>query len=52
MKNVLSHAEYQERINSITTPEEAAAFAQEMLAPMLANLKRKDEPANEEPSVR
>lgn len=51
MKNVLSHAEYQERINSITTPEEAAAFAQEMLAPMLANLKQKDEVADEEPSV-
>lgn len=40
----LSYAEYQEKIKSITSPEEAAAFAQEMLAPVLAGLKTKEEP--------
>lgn len=38
----LSHAEYQEKIKTITSPEEAAAFAQELLAPMLAGLNNKD----------
>lgn len=37
----LSHAEYQDRIKSITTPEEAAAFAQELLAPMLVGIGEK-----------
>jgi putative transposase len=36
--NVLTHTEYQDRLSSIKTPEDAAAFAQELLAPMLANL--------------
>jgi len=40
----LNYAEYQEKIKSITSSEEAAAFAQEMLAPVLAGLKTKAEP--------
>lgn len=47
----LSHAEYQERIKSINTPEEAAAFAQELIAPMLSGMG--DTPApKEEPEKR
>ena len=38
MNKVLTHSEYQERIRSIRTPEDAAAFAQELIAPMLVNL--------------
>jgi putative transposase len=45
MNRTLTHSEYQERVKGIRTPEEAAAFAQELLAPMLANLK--EEPANQ-----
>src|ERR1700722_2545237 len=41
--NVLTHTEYKERIKSIRTPEDAAAFAQELLAPMLAGLPRESE---------
>jgi transposase-like protein len=39
MKNVLSYAEYQEKIKGINSPEEAATFAQELFAPMFANAK-------------
>jgi transposase-like protein len=39
MKNVLSYAEYQEKVKNINNPEDAAAFAQELLAPMIAGMK-------------
>jgi len=38
--NVLSHAEYQERVRNIRTPEDAATFAHELLAPMLTGLSK------------
>ncbi len=38
--NVISHSEYKEKLATITTPEEATAFAQELIAPMLENMKR------------
>ena len=44
---VLSHTEYQERVKSIRTPEEATAFAQELLAPILAGMGKVDEPEEE-----
>ncbi|MBU6321307.1 MAG: IS256 family transposase [Patescibacteria group bacterium] len=47
MNKTLTHAEYQARLKSITTPEEAAAFAQELLAPVLADLSRAPEPVEE-----
>ncbi len=34
----ISYANYRERMKSIATPEEAAAFAQELLAPIVAGL--------------
>ncbi len=40
MTKVLTHAEYQDRVKGIRTPEDAAAFAQELLAPMLAGLPK------------
>lgn len=40
MTKVLTHAEYQERVKGLRTPEDAAAFAQELLAPMLAGLPK------------
>ena len=43
MNKVLTHAEYEARLKSITTPEEAAAFAQEFLAQTLANLNKPEE---------
>lgn len=42
MNKTLTHAEYQARLKSITTPEEAAAFAQELIAPVLNGIKRTD----------
>lgn len=42
MKRAPSYAEYQSKLKSIRTPEEAAAFAQELLAPMLAGLAEKN----------
>lgn len=42
--NVLTHTEYQERLKNLRTPEDAAAFAQELLAPMLAGLPHVPEP--------
>lgn len=54
MTKVLTHSEYQERVKGIRTPEDAAAFAQELLAPMLAGLPKplphgaEDEPEIEE----
>jgi transposase-like protein len=42
--NVLTHEEYQERMKNIRTPEDAAAFAQELIAPMIAKLPRPSEP--------
>ncbi len=47
MNKVLSHSEYQARVKSIRTPEEAAAFAQELLTPMLTNMGKADEPEAE-----
>src|ERR1700691_5909183 len=41
--NVLTHTEYQERMKNIHTPEDAAAFAQELLASTLAGLPRVSE---------
>ena len=52
MNKVLSHSEYQERVKSIRTPEEAAAFAQELLAPMLAGMGKVDEPEEDVEEVR
>jgi putative transposase len=43
---VLTHAEYEARLKSITSPEEATAFAQELLAETLAGLN-KSEPEKE-----
>jgi len=37
---ILSYTEYQNRIKNITTPEEAAAFAHELLTPMIAGMSR------------
>ena len=37
---VLSYADYQERLKNITSPEEAATLAQELVASSLANLKQ------------
>lgn len=51
MTKVLTHAEYQERVKGIRTPEDAAAFAQELLAPMLAGLP-KGEPEEEREAPR
>ncbi len=42
--NVLTHTEYQERLKNLRTPEDAAAFAQELLAPMIAGMSRAPEP--------
>ena len=50
MTKVLTHAEYQDRLKSLRTPQDAAAFAQELLAPMLAGLP-KEEPGAEEPEA-
>jgi putative transposase len=47
MTKVLTHTEYQDRLKGLRTPQDAAAFAQELLAPMLAGLP-KDEPEEEE----
>lgn len=38
--NVLSYAEYQEKLKNIKNPEEATRFAQELLAPVLAGLQK------------
>ncbi|MDR3547745.1 MAG: IS256 family transposase [Candidatus Pacebacteria bacterium] len=40
MNKILTHAEYEARLKNITSPEEAAAFAQELLAQTLEDLKR------------
>jgi putative transposase len=47
--NVLTHTEYQDRLKSIRTPEDAAAFAQELFASSLAG-QTKGEPEVEEES--
>lgn len=39
MKNTLSYADYQKKMKELKTPEEIAAFAQELIAPMIGNLK-------------
>lgn len=52
MNKVLTHTEYQERVKNIRTPEDAAAFAQELLAPMLAGLPKGEIEVEEEPEVR
>ncbi len=43
MNKVLSHTEYQERIKNIRTPEDAAAFAKELISPMLAGMNKEEE---------
>ena len=48
----LSYIEYQDRMKSISTPEEAAAFAQEILAPMIMGLQRPTPEAQEEKAER
>ncbi len=48
MKNAPTYSEYQKKMQSISTPEEAAAFAQELLAPMLAGLAEKNRPPKDE----
>lgn len=50
MKTVLSYAEYQEKVKNIKSPEEAAAFAQELLTPMLTGFKQ-TAPAVEEDEI-
>ncbi len=45
---MLTHTEYQEKLRSVKTPEDAAAFAQELLAPMLAGLPKQEEPEIQE----
>lgn len=40
MTKVLTHAEYQERMRGIRTPEDATAFAQELLASTLTGLSK------------
>ncbi len=52
MTKVLTHAEYQERAKNIRTHEDAAAFAQELLAPMLAGLPKGEPELEEEPEAR
>jgi len=42
--NVLSYAEYQNRIKNINNPEEAAAFAKELVAPMLSKPEDDEKP--------
>ncbi len=41
MKNILTYAEYQRKLKGLKTPEDVAAFAQELLAPAL-DTGRKD----------
>ncbi|MGH2507211.1 MAG: hypothetical protein ACREGH_04005 [Minisyncoccia bacterium] len=50
MKNVLSYAEYQEKVKNIKSPEEAVAFAQELLTTMLTGLSNPE--PEEEPEKR
>lgn len=38
MNKILSYDEYQKKVKSLTTPEEIAAFAQELITPMLNNV--------------
>lgn len=51
MKNVLSYAEYQEKVKNINSPEEAAAFAQELLTPMIMGLKQDSPEVMEENDI-
>lgn len=46
MKNVLSYNEYQKKLKELKTPEEIAAFAQELIVPMLGSIAQ-DAPAAE-----
>lgn len=39
MKNTLSYADYQKKMKELKTPEDIAAFAQELIAPMLGNIQ-------------
>lgn len=39
MKNILSYDDYQKKLSELTTPEEVAQFAQDLIAPMLKNLQ-------------
>lgn len=48
MKEGLTYDEYQSRLKAVRTPEEAAAFAQELLAPMIAGLAKKSKVVEED----
>lgn len=45
--NILSYADYQNRLKSVTTPEEAEALLREMLAPVVEGLQKKPAEAEE-----
>ncbi len=51
MTKVLTHSEYQERMRGIRTPEDAAAFAQELLASTLSGLSKAAPEEAEEPDA-
>jgi transposase-like protein len=50
--NVLSYAEYQRKVKGLKTPEDVAAFAQELLAPVLSTGDRNEENADERKDAR
>ena len=37
--NIISYGEYRKRLNSMTTPEEVATFAQELITPIMRDLQ-------------
>lgn len=39
MKNILSYDDYQKKLSELSTPEEVAKFAEELIAPMLTKLQ-------------
>jgi len=50
MNKTLSHAEYEARLRSIKTPEDAAAFARELTASVLEDLEENTEDSIERPA--
>ena len=50
--NVLSYAEYQRKVKGLKTPEDVAAFAQELLAPVLSTGDRNEENEDERKDTR